>query len=317
MLNYKIMNDIFFSITIPAYKSLYLKEAIDSCLNQTYVNFELIIVDDNSPNDIKSIVNQFSDSRLFYYRNSNNCGALNVVDNWNICLDKCKGDYIICMGDDDKLLPSCLEEYYNLIKKFPECSVFHAWTEIIDEKSVPYDIQEARPLKESALSLVWHRWNSRGKQFIGDFLFKTTMLKDNGGFYKLPLAWGADDITATIAATQNGIANTQVLCFQYRMNRSSITKSGYTDVKIKSDIETRDWYIRYLKTYTPTNHLDELYKSLLMNQVYEITNIKIQHLLMHEFENHPLRLFYWIRKKKKYGITLRILILAWLKSFKL
>lgn len=75
-----------FSILLPAYKKKYLYECIESCLAQTYSDFEIIIVDDASPEDLKAVVGQFSDIRIRYYRNEKNCGALHVVDNWNICL---------------------------------------------------------------------------------------------------------------------------------------------------------------------------------------------------------------------------------------
>ena len=91
-----------FSITIPAYKSLFLNEAIRSVKEQSYEEWELIIVDDCSPEDLYSIVRPYlSDHRIQYHRNNQNCGALNVVDNWNICLSYCSGDYVLCMGDDE------------------------------------------------------------------------------------------------------------------------------------------------------------------------------------------------------------------------
>ena len=55
---------MMFSITIPAYKRAYLHEAIESCLAQTYFNFELVIVDDASPEDLYSIVEEFHDERI-------------------------------------------------------------------------------------------------------------------------------------------------------------------------------------------------------------------------------------------------------------
>ena len=98
-----------FSITIPAYKTRFLDEAIHSVIAQTYQDWQLVIVDDCSPEDLKSIVEPYlADSRVEYYRNEKNCGAVDVVDNWNICLSHCTGDYVICMGDDDRLLPCCL-----------------------------------------------------------------------------------------------------------------------------------------------------------------------------------------------------------------
>lgn len=99
----------YFSILIPAFKVSYLKECIESILAQIYKNFEVIIVDDASPYDICSIVSQFNDERIRYYRNEVGFGAYNVVGNWNKCLGFATGDYVICMGDDDKLKPCCLE----------------------------------------------------------------------------------------------------------------------------------------------------------------------------------------------------------------
>ena len=74
---------IKFSVTIPAYKDRYLKETIDSVLAQTYQNYEIVIVNDASPYDLDSIVQQYTDQRIRYFKNEKNCGAKNVVDNWN------------------------------------------------------------------------------------------------------------------------------------------------------------------------------------------------------------------------------------------
>lgn len=222
-----------FSIAIPAYKASYLKECIDSILCQTYKDFELIIVNDASPENLDSIVTSYDDSRIRYYVNEKNCGAIDVVDNWNKCLSYAKGDYIICMGDDDRLLPNCLEEYDNLIKKIPNLGVYHAWTEIIDEYSNVVQMQEARPLYEGVYSMMWGRWKGR-LQYIGDFLFDRRLLVSNGGFYKLPLAWASDDITAYTAAKKNGIANMQVPGFQYRVNSQTISSTGNVTLKLQA-----------------------------------------------------------------------------------
>jgi glycosyltransferase involved in cell wall biosynthesis len=66
---------IKFSILIPVYKSKYLKECIDSILMQTFNNFELIILNDDSPEDIDNIVSSYQDNRIRYYKNDKNVGA--------------------------------------------------------------------------------------------------------------------------------------------------------------------------------------------------------------------------------------------------
>lgn len=53
-----------FTIAIPAYKRTFLKECIDSILAQTYKDFELIIINDASPEDLDSVVECYKDSRI-------------------------------------------------------------------------------------------------------------------------------------------------------------------------------------------------------------------------------------------------------------
>lgn len=238
-----------FSITIPAYKSQYLKEAIESVIQQSYSDWELIIVDDCSPENLLVLVQPYlSDTRIRYYRNEQNYGAINVVDNWNRCLSYCMADYVICMGDDDRLLPNCLEEYKAIIKKYPNLNVYHTRTEIIDNNGNLISLQEPRPEWESALSLTWSRWAYRNKQYIGDFCYSVSFLNASGGYYKLPLAWGTDDITATLAAKEKGIANTQAYGFQYRENSLTITSSSANArIKIEAVLLQYSWYHNFLK----------------------------------------------------------------------
>lgn len=75
-----------FSFLLPAYKVSFLEQSINSILNQKFKDFEIIISDDCSPNNIKEIVNNFHDSRITYQRNDKNIGAENMVNHWNLLL---------------------------------------------------------------------------------------------------------------------------------------------------------------------------------------------------------------------------------------
>lgn len=299
------MVNFIFSILIPSYKKKYFDDCLKSILYQTYQNYEVIIVDDASPEDLKSVADSFQDDRIRYYRNERNCGALNVVDNWNICLGYATGDYVICMGDDDKLLPNALEEYAKLIKKYPNVDVFHGWTEVIDEHSDVINLLDTRPEWESVYSLMWQRWNGR-QQFIGDFLFKTATLRKNGGFYKQPLAWGSDDITAYINAKENGVANTQIPVFQYR--QTSITLSSISNGKIKLEALEKEklWTESFLSHSSVRNDLDRLLLDLLtrnMNARFE--KRKIDTITKDvKFCNSILkRVVYWIKLYRSLNIS--------------
>lgn len=306
-----------FTIAIPAYKKKYLGEAIESCVCQTYDNFEVVIVDDASPENLFSIVSQYSDSRIKYYRNKSNCGAVNVVDNWNICLSYAKGDYIICMGDDDKLMPNCLEEYVKLIQKYPNLDIYHAWTEIIDENSNFSTLQQPRPEYESALSIAWNRWNGRDKQYIGDFCYKVKQLRQDGGFYKMPLAWGSDDISAIRAAAHKGIANTQVICFQYRVNSQTITNTGNNKIKIEAILQEKKWFKSFISEQeknTTTKGCECKYLACLKKELNKHFLIKICNEIKLDIKARPSRLFYWLRKAPHMGIRRKKVCICIIKA---
>ena len=260
-------SQIKFSILIPAYKEKYFYECISSVLAQTYNNFEIIIVDDASPNDLQSIVNRFSDSRIRFFRNKVGFGGRDVVKNWNECLKYATGQYTMCIGDDDKLLPNCLSDYIELIEKHPGLNLYHMRTEIINEKSEVIDIQEARPSYESALSLLFHRIRGR-IQFIGDFLFDTNFLFDNNGFVEIPSGCCSDDITTIIAASVHGVANTYIPGFQYRDNSQTLSRrSDNMKLKLEAFSIAKKCYDQFLLTQKPNSDLDILYKKMIQREI--------------------------------------------------
>lgn len=307
--------DVKFSITIPAFKTRFLGEAIDSCLGQSYDNYEIIIVDDASPEDIKAIVSAYDDTRIQYYRNKKNCGALNVVDNWNICLGYCTGDYVICIGDDDKLKPNCLELYLQLMESYPNLDVYHAQTEIIDENSVPFEIQAPRPLWESAYSVLWNRWASRGRQFIGDFCYKVDSLRRVGGYIKLPLAWASDDIMAVWMAKDKGIANTQTPCFQYRESKYTISRSSNSIYKLDAIKIEKEWFQNFL-TSQPLNDTDMLYYRMACEVFEEHFRYKYDCYLFQALMESSWNIKWCISHRAKYEMSfLHILHIA-IRAFK-
>ena len=307
-------SQILFSVLIPAYKAKFLKECIDSVLEQTYENFELIILNDASPENIDAIVRSYSDPRIRYYKNQMNVGSVDVVDNWNFCLNTSRGEYAICMGDDDKLLPNCLSEYERLIKKFPDIGLLHGWTEIINDDSEILELTTHRCEFESAVSLAWHRWHAYALQFIGDFCFNTKYLKKEGGFYKLPLAWGSDDISAIIAAMKNGVANTQEIVFQYRRNQLTISSNGSVEQKLYAINGEERWYDWFLNQPFD-NENDALYLDQMRKEKCVRFEKKRGLNLLDDIHSCRFRILNWAWNRRKYGLSLKSIVFALCKSF--
>jgi len=304
-----------FSITIPSFKTLYLKEAIESIISQTYPDWELVIVDDCSPEDIAGVVKPYlADHRVRYYRNEKNCGAENVVDNWNICLNYCTGDYVICIGDDDRLLPCCLEEYGKLIEKYPNLNVYHARTEIIDERGLVAEKTATRPEREDVLTMMTERWNGRN-QFIGDFCYKREHLVSQGGYYVLPFAWGSDDITAFRAALTDGIANTEKAGFQYRENRNSISLSYNDREKADAVMLQKKWYISIIKKLQTGNICSEdmLLKAKQSMRVY-LKDLIVHHVYRDIKRGGMESYMFWVDNRSNYGVSFLALTIMYLKS---
>lgn len=96
------------SIVIPCYNyGKYINEAVDSVLKQTFQNFEIIIVESNSTDNSRSIIQKMTDKRIIkLYRNENHLAG----DNRNYGINKANGKYICCLDPDDILKPTYLEK---------------------------------------------------------------------------------------------------------------------------------------------------------------------------------------------------------------
>lgn len=308
-----------FSITIPAYKQKYLSEAIESCLAQTYQEFEVIIVDDASPEYLKSVVDKFDDTRIRYYRNEKNCGALNVVDNWNICLSYATGDYVICMGDDDKLLPNCLETYASLMEKYPNLSIYHGLTEIIDENSEVSNIQEARPEREGVFSMINGRLRNHRLQYIGDWAMSRERLNQMHGYVKKPMAWGSDDLTAYQLALQNGVANSQIPIFQYRVSSLTISNSGHYKEKAKTQMDVFSDIEKLLASESCLHDgKEETFRISTLKMIPELKRMSIQGYMRSDMRETGMLsgFIWWLRNIHQYGFSRKEVVKTWVKSLK-
>ena len=303
-----------YSICIPAYKAIFLRDCIKSVLSQTYEDFELIILNDRSPENLRDIIEEYNDSRIKYYENEKNVGAVDVVDNWNKCLKLALGKYIICIGDDDMLTANCLEGYNNLIDKYPKCNVYHCRTLIIDEYNQPLELTNVRPEYESVYDSITERINGR-IFFIGDYLYRTDNLKKSGGFVYLPLAWGSDDLSSYNAARENGIAHTNEVLFWYRRNRFTISSIGSVKYKMKAILNQHKWLLAFLEN-EPSGQVDFiLWKTIMNNLNLHIRRIKIRTIYSSLAEGSS-SIFYWIKVRNIINLSFAELGYAFLLSIK-
>lgn len=105
-----------FSVLLPTRNRLeLLRYAVETVRRQSYQDWEVIISDNDSEQDIKGFVDSLGDSRIKYFRTER---FVPVTENWNLALGKSSGDYIIMLGDDDCLMQGYFTTIHRLIEDF-------------------------------------------------------------------------------------------------------------------------------------------------------------------------------------------------------
>ncbi len=106
------------SVIIPTYNGeKFIGRAIESVLNQTFKDFELIIVDDGSTDNTKEIIQQYQkkDERIKYLWEENSGGPARP---YNLALKQCQGEHIAFLDHDDEWLPEKLEKQLAILKEY-------------------------------------------------------------------------------------------------------------------------------------------------------------------------------------------------------
>ena len=106
------------SVLIPTYNyAHFLDETIESVLQQTFTDFEIIICDNNSVDSTDEVVSKYlTDKRIRYYKNATNIG---LAGNWNKCLELANGTYIKYLCADDRFHPELLAKFVAVMDAYP------------------------------------------------------------------------------------------------------------------------------------------------------------------------------------------------------
>lgn len=308
------------SVAIPAYKKKYLQEAILSILNQSFKDFELIIVNDASPEYLDEIVNSFSDERIRYYKNEINLGAESVVKNWNKCLEYANGEYFVLAADDDYYETDFLKELYNLAKENPDVDLFHCRVRTVDEEGKLLSVTQIAAPYESIFDLMYHRIVFSRLSYVGDFMCRTSSLRAIGGFVNFPYAWSSDVATWFTLARTNGVAYSSKVLFNYRYSNQNITNSNLPFEKFRATYEFNEWMREFIEQLNPSSNIDTEIKELVKVYLPNFIQSSYLNALISGKSNIIIKefriIFNWLRLKKTYKLSIKFLCLALLKVIK-
>ena len=153
------------SVCVPTYNgAAFIEETLRSIVNQSYQDFELLIVDDGSTDNTLEIVQSFSDPRIQLHRNPERLG---IPGNWNRCLFLARGEYVCVFHQDDVMLPENLERKVQLLSTDPTLGFVHSAVETLVDESAPSSFADW--IEDATEDTVWG----------GPEYFRTLLLRGN------------------------------------------------------------------------------------------------------------------------------------------
>ena len=221
-----MLNDLI-TVYIPNHNyENYLDKAIKSVLNQTYKNLELIIIDDGSSDNSKTIIQNYSNNKKIKIIFQKNKG-LNISN--NIALKLSKGKYILRLDADDWLDPNCIEILYNTISKDKNIGFVFSDYYLVDIKdNIIKQVRRHDFRKVKLLDQPAHGACS---------LIKTNLLLEYGGYSEKFNCQDGFDLWLKFIGRKK-ILNVNLPLFYYRQHSNSLSSNEkrilYTRSKIFS-----------------------------------------------------------------------------------
>ncbi len=140
------------SVLMPVYKTneIYLKEAIESVLGQTFSDFEFLILDDCPTDDRESIVKSYNDKRIKYFKNEENLG---ITPSRNKLIDMAKGEYLAVFDHDDICLPERFAKQVEYLDNHEEVGVVGCVIKLMSNGKLSRNPNNSDDIKRSLMSV--------------------------------------------------------------------------------------------------------------------------------------------------------------------
>lgn len=253
------------SVVIPVYNvEKYLSECLDSVVNQTYKNLQIIIVDDGSTDSSGKICDEYAekDDRITVVHQSNaGAGAAK-----NTGLELIDGDYFSIIDSDDYIELDMYEKMVNSLEKYnsdiAQCLFRNVF--VNDSFDRKYKIKGNYPkvlTSKKFLSELLYDWKYA---IFANKVFKTSLLKN----IRFPVGRKIDDefFTYKLVCNAKKVVNIDNILYNYRMRKTSVMNENDTDRLIYDRIDCfveRYDYIRRKYPSLNKKYLTKLYDSLL------------------------------------------------------
>lgn len=236
------------SIILPTYNGYkYIRQSIDSCLNQTYKNIELIIVDDGSTDKTSEIIKSFKDNRIKYIKHKKNKGLPHAL---NTGFANAKGDYLTWTSDDNFYTEKAIEEMLIFLNKsnidLVYTDYFNYLTEI--DKKILVKLPDKLDLKKGNLVGPCFLYTRRVYENIGNYNAKYVLVEDYEYWIR-------------VCKKKYSSAHYPYPLYIYRCHSNALTNTSYWEVILFDSI------LKYQNNFITLHELEKKIISFFLNIV--------------------------------------------------
>lgn len=248
------------SIIVPIYNAeKYLKKCIDSLVNQTKKEIEIILINDGSTDSSERIIKEYKDERIKYFKNKNQ----GIGKTRNFGIEKATGKYLLFVDSDDYLDKNACEKLYNKIENDSlDLLVYDFYREFDngkkeEEKLQKFDISNLKENPKLLLNINLSPWNK---------LYKTEVIKGNNTKFVENLKYEDAPFVVEAIINSKRIGKLDESLYYYMIHSNSETT--IRDKRIFDILEIVDIIrkkVKKLKSDSINEVLDTLTISILMN----------------------------------------------------
>lgn len=184
------------AIVIPYFKLTFFEETLHSLSIQTDKRFKVYIGDDASPENSSFLLEKYKGQFDFmYHRFEENMGSISLVKQWSRCIAlSAVEEWMMILGDDDSLSPTCIEDFYTHLPKIigNHCKVVRYASILNDMVHQQQSSLYTHPELETATDFFYRRYKNQTRSSLSEYVFKREAYLKND-FYDYDLAWYSDD----------------------------------------------------------------------------------------------------------------------------
>ncbi len=215
------------SVIMPVYNENeeFLNEAVTSILNQTFKDFEFIIINDGSTNNTEEVILSYNDPRIIYVKNEQN---LKIIKTLNKGLKLAKGEYIARMDSDDICAPQKLQRQVEFLDANPNFSLAGTHASSIPQKlhyALPSDSKTVKTMVRYCANCIIHP----------AIMMRKSVLDKNNLQYNENYPHAEDFKLWVELAKDNELTNIPEILFLHRLHKKSISAQNAALQQLISD----------------------------------------------------------------------------------